>query len=925
VTPEEWKRARALFDAAVEKPTAERAAFVAESCGQDEALRGTVESLLHADVHARDVLESPALGDTFVEERPEALLGSRLGDYEVVGIVGQGGMGVVYHGVRADDAFRKRVAIKLIKRGMDSAFILQRFRHEREILASFDHPNIARLMDAGTAPDGRPYFVMEFVDGKPIDRFCEEQRLDVRGRIHLFRRVCAAVASAHQNLVVHRDLKPGNILITADGTPKLLDFGLAKLLDPGAAGESTATGLFLMTPEYASPEQVRGERITTATDVYSLGVLLYELLAGRKPYALASRHPQELLRVVCLVEPERPSAVAPRELRRSLAGDLDNVALMALRKEPERRYASVEQLSDDLGRHLERRPVHARPDTFWYRTGRLLGRNRLASALVVALVAWVGIATYQARLARQQRARAEHRFEDVRRLANSLMFEVHDAIRDLGGSTKARELVVQRALEYLGSLAQESDHDPGLRLELGQAYKRIGEIQYSVGTSSLGDSRAALDSYAKGAALLRPLADAGDGKAATALAALHFVEGGVFRGRGELDDALMSYAAAERLDRELIRRDAGGQASVRALVDVQREMARTLVERGQLATGILRHREAVRMAESLAASPRAADSDRVLLARAYRDLGDALRMAGDLEGALVALGQSEPLVRQRLKDEPGSVDALQNVAKMNIRTGDILMHKGDWAAARERFQEAVEIQRGLARADPANGVARDEVASGSTRLCEALLLLSRAAEAGPACRDGYEIGLESWRANPTDEYAWAAAIGHSWMARWCGAVRDASGARKHHLDAVRIFGGLAERKPTAEFKAGLAEEHRGFAGFLESQGALAEASDHYRAALTLFQGVADADPEDYESRLALAQSLGGAARAREGLGGHPDACVLAFRASQEFGRVDAKHPLPSHAVRDRALLAPLLKACTPAGGVSPSSGIRRGL
>jgi non-specific serine/threonine protein kinase/serine/threonine-protein kinase len=922
VTPEEWKRARALFDAAVERPTEERAAFVAEACAGDGGLLATLEAMLRADARRTDVLEQPAWVDTAAGDHPEALQGSRVGDYEVVGLVGQGGMGVVYHGVRADDAFRKRVAIKLVKRGMDSAFVVQRFRAEREILASLDHPHIARLMDAGTAPDGRPYFVMEFVDGRPIDRYCQETRLDVRGRVLLFRRVCAAVAYAHQNLVVHRDLKPGNILIVPDGTPKLLDFGVAKLLDPTAPGESTATGHALMTPEYASPEQVRGERVTTATDVYSLGVLLYELLAGRKPYRLTSRHSQELLRVVCLEQPARPSASAPRELRRALAGDLDNIVLMALRKEPERRYASVEQLSDDLSRHLERRPVRARPDTFWYRTGRLVRRNRLATALLVALVAWVGVATHQARVARQQRALAERRFEDVRRLANSLMFEVHDAIRDVSGATKARELVVTRALEYLGSLAREAGQDPGLRLELGLAYKRIGEIQYHVGTgSSLGDSAAALESYSRGAALLRPLARAGDARAASALAELRFVEGGVLKGRGDLDEALASFGEAEALNRELLRRDPAARGPLRALVDVARQSARALAEQGDLASGLLRHREAVRMAEELAASPGAETPDRAALARAHRDLADALRLAGDLAGALATIEKSAPFLRQQMRDDPNSVYARQTVAILDVRTGDILMHMGETARARELFQEAVDINRALSRADPANGVARDDVASASTRLCEALLLLGRTADAGPVCREACEITVESWRSNPSDEYAWGAAIGHSWMAKWFESAGDAAAAGRHYHESLRIFAELAKRKPTPEFRWGLADGQWTLGRFLADQGRLRESAARYREARAILEALAEADPADYETALSLARCEGAAARVEWRLGERSAACRLAAHAAQQFQSLEGRHAIPAPALGDRSDLESFLRACPAA--VSPPAPIRR--
>src|SRR5262245_28756322 len=342
----------------------------------------------------------------------------RVGPYRLIREIGRGGMGTVLLAVRSDDAFQKRVAIKVLRRGMDTDAIVGRFRHERQILASLEHPHIASLLDGGTTDDGLPYFVMEYVDGQLVTDYCDAKALDTTSRLELFRKICAAVQHAHQNLVIHRDIKPANVLVTSDGTPKLLDFGIAKLLNPDPGVQTlaaTIAGSPLMTPEYASPEQVRGETVTTATDVYSLGVLLYELLTGRRPYDLPSRTPDEIQRVVCNSVPVRPSTVVTHaassqstrdrpeidsertrppdadRLRRRLAGDLDNIVLKALAKEPSRRYASVDQFSEDIHRHLTGLPVIARKDTLGYRTAKFIRRNRAgvaAAALVVlALVA----------------------------------------------------------------------------------------------------------------------------------------------------------------------------------------------------------------------------------------------------------------------------------------------------------------------------------------------------------------------------------------------------------------------------------------------------------------------------------------------------------------------------------------------------------
>ncbi len=384
-----------VFEAALERRPGERSAYLDSACEGDESLRNQVDTLLLAlDRSSSNFPTTPAAGmalsDTMVEDLTPSVIGKRLGAYRIERELGRGGMGSVYLAVRADDEFKKRVAIKLIKRGMDTDFIVRRFRNERQILASLDHPHIARLLDGGTTDDGLPYFVMEYVEGQPIFEYCEERKLTIVDRLKLFREVCAAVHYAHETLVIHRDLKPGNILVTAAGTPKLLDFGIAKLLNPDLSSHAldpTTAAMRLMTPEYASPEQVRGESITAVSDVYSLGVLLYEVLTDHRPYRIKSHLPQELARVVCEVEPDLPSvavnlievidledrepieitpqtvsesrSTTPEQLRRELSGSLDNIVLKAMRKEIAKRYNSVAELSEDIGRYLEGHPVSA--------------------------------------------------------------------------------------------------------------------------------------------------------------------------------------------------------------------------------------------------------------------------------------------------------------------------------------------------------------------------------------------------------------------------------------------------------------------------------------------------------------------------------------------------------------------------------------
>jgi len=413
----DWNKIKSLFHQALDLQPDERAAFFADHCNGDRDLRVRVESLLKAHEDAGDFISAPALAEAGLISHAtlgSALIGKRIGSYEIVRELGRGGMGAVYLAERADEEFKKQVALKIIKRGMDTESILRRFVMERQILANLEHENIARFLDGGTTEDGLSYFVMEYIDGEPITKYSDAHNLNTTERLELFQQVCVAVQHAHQNLIVHRDLKPSNILVTTARVPKLLDFGIAKILSADAAGdtEQTASALRLMTPEYASPEQLRGLPITTATDVYSLGIVLYELLSGQRPFRFPNRSPEEIVRVVLTAEPSRPSDavtnhVAPRgtdatglnspsmhqplasqveKLRRRLLGDLDNIVLKALRKDRERRCASVQEFSQDIGRHLRGLPVSARPDAFSYRAGKFVKRHRTGVAIAGLLL-----------------------------------------------------------------------------------------------------------------------------------------------------------------------------------------------------------------------------------------------------------------------------------------------------------------------------------------------------------------------------------------------------------------------------------------------------------------------------------------------------------------------------------------------------------
>jgi serine/threonine protein kinase len=427
IDPALWERLDGVFAEALERPPAQRQAFLDEVGRDDPALRQEVERLLAADQAETGFLETPPgeLLGLALDEREE---GGNLGPYRLLRRIGSGGMGAVYLARREDEHYQRDVAIKVLRSGLASTEAFHRFLAERQILAQLEHPNIARLYDGGSTRDGRPYLVLELIDGAPVDEYCDRHRLSVRQRLALFRKICSAVQYAHQSLLVHRDLKPGNILITPEGEPKLLDFGIAKRLapEPGGTPGETQGGVRLLTPSYASPEQVQSAAITTASDVYSLGVILYELLAGRRPYPVAPERPYEIERTICEREPERPSAALlrpgtdpppeaiaqargtrPAELRRCLQGDLDNIVLMALRKDPRSRYSSAAQLSEDLERYLEDLPVAARPETLRYRGRKFLRRNRAAVAITAAAI--LLLVTFMASLLAQRRQLARER------------------------------------------------------------------------------------------------------------------------------------------------------------------------------------------------------------------------------------------------------------------------------------------------------------------------------------------------------------------------------------------------------------------------------------------------------------------------------------------------------------------------------------
>jgi eukaryotic-like serine/threonine-protein kinase len=720
MSPERWRQIDNIFSGAVDLPEREAANFLDSHCGDDPELRAEVEALLEVD--RREVsdlaaaIEQAALQLTKTDP-PESrsIIGRRIGPYQIVREIGRGGMGTVYQALRVDDQYRGSVAIKFIAHGFDSRDSLSRFRTERQILATLQHPNIAALLDGGTTDDGGPYIVMEFIDGEPLLESCRRRNLSIPERLQLFSDLCSAVHHAHQMLVIHRDIKPANVLVTKSGVPKLLDFGIAKLLAPEMAPGDyapTVTAMRLLTPQYASPEQIRGDPLTTATDVYSLGVLLYELLTFSTPYRVNGRTPQEIERAVCETEPQKLSTGAGTDirLRKQLSGDLENIVAMALRKEPQRRYGSVQQFSDDIQRFLKGQPISAREDTLFYRAGKLVRRNRLASgAFAMLAISVIGGWTATVRQAR----RTEARFQEVRKLSNALMYDIHASIQKLPGSTAVREQLVKTALEYLNNLSKDSADDPGLMWDLSQAYEHVGDVQGDPSGPNLGRHHEALESYKKALDLVERHASRGrDYEVLQCLAWLHFKRGDLeFRLAGN-SQAVASYEqglAAGRLVATSLK-DARADDLLR---NGYQRKAMTQVRLGDIKAGLESARAAAAAADRALARSKGGERT-VNAARTWLLLGNILWLSGDLHSAWSHYQRAVTALEELMRTDQDNAVYAEQLEEAYRRSGDLLgnpayFHFDDQKGAEQFLRRALQIAERLAGRDAADAQAQADL------------------------------------------------------------------------------------------------------------------------------------------------------------------------------------------------------------------------
>lgn len=809
---ERWARVKHLFQEALSVEPQSRVGLLDRECGEDVALREEVDSLLAAHEDSSASLDAPTHVPLFGSvlrqvrdevTRGEALIGRTIGQYRIESLIGEGGMGSVYLGIRDDAEFKMHVAIKVLNRSSSGGDIVNRFRLERRILARLNHPFIARIFDGGVSEGGLLYFVMEHIPGIPLDEYLRKINPNLEARLQLFREICSAVSFAHQNLVVHSDIKSSNILIMEGGIPKLLDFGISQVLDPeqrelALAQEGKVAAL---TPAYASPEQLRGLPLSTASDIYSMGVLLYEMICGRHPYPVDPTNPFAILSKISEGDPPKLSEIS------SLAGvhaDLDAIILKAIQPEPKDRYVTANQFSRDVERYIKHQPVVAWPDSHYYRLRKFVRRNRVSVAVgcfaFLSLFGGILAASYMADRAQEQRLLAEARFQDVRHLANSLIFDLDSELAQIPGATGVRSKLVERALEYLDRLDQESRDDLELQRELASAYEKLGDVQGRPNVANIGNSALALECYRKALSIREKVREKrNDVGARQDIASTYSRLSALAKLMGDYEGGLTYDREALTMYREMLELEPTNIAYRRKVASAYTALGGGLSQIGDWDGVLETRRQALRMFEEIVASGSEDPEDTRGLCLAHRRLGGIQLMLKNRPEAENHFRKALSIAHEMMRARPGDSRNVQDLAASATALGGLLYESGQFDEAIVRYREAIEIHEQIAASDPLDARNRSLLASNLHRLARTMIRTKDPKPALPYLIRGLTIRQGLSAENPMNAGG-QGEVGesHMVMGDYFSVMGDKSRALASYRQAMTIFRNLqAEGKENA--------------------------------------------------------------------------------------------------------------------------------
>lgn len=787
MTPEKWKEVKVVLAEALEVLPEQRRQVIELRCNGDYELQQEIESLLvYAEESTVGITQttSPVIRGPAVDR-----VGRTIGPYKLQKLLGEGGMGSVYLAVREVDGYSMRVALKIMRVTAMSEYSLRRFRMERQILARLTHPNITRLLDGGVTDEGLPYLVTEYIEGTPIDQYYQTNRPSIAERLRVFLSVCSGLSFAHRNLIVHGDIKPANILVTPDGTAKLVDFGIARLLDADSAA-SFATTTYALTPGWASPEQLGGTPPTVLSDLYSLGRVFYEVITEQQAYQLQEISPAEYLNVLSQTPPA-PSAVSGNSI---LQGDLDDIAIKAIEFEPEQRYQSADQFAADIEAYLDSRPILARHATWQYRTTKFIRRHRrgvvIASLITLTLLSLVAATLWQTRRAREQYDVAARQAGAIRKLANSFIFDLDDAVAEMPGATQIRANIMTNAVGYLDRLAKESSQDPELQQELGLAYLKIGDIMGRPGSSNLGRTAAALESYRKAQRILEPLVRRNQSNidAKLNLAQLYNRISAVQKVIGNFEDALEDDLKSLDIREGLLQSSPDDQELRRAVAQSLTSLGGTHSQLGEWSRVVETRKRALRMFEQLIAADPKNLADRRGLVLARTRLASILSHQNQHGQALDQLHQAVAEQKSLLDENPANSQIMMAYGGTISSLARGLSESGDTSGSLNAYEQAYEIYKRLVVVDSADVRSKSLLAATDVAIGRILVRTHRAAKALPRLEPALRTRIELSERDPMNSGALGeVAEGHAVLGDAYFSLNKPQAAKQSYTQAREIL------------------------------------------------------------------------------------------------------------------------------------------